>query len=67
MKRFSTVAACALCFLAVTACTQESEAPAEQAGGQIEESAQEAGAEVGEATEGQTEEAGGKPGESTQE
>ena len=70
MKRFATVAACAVCFLAMTACTQESAGPAEQAGKKIDKAVEETKAEVGEAVEhtaDKLEEAGETLRESTKE
>jgi F0F1-type ATP synthase membrane subunit b/b' len=51
MKRVISLAACAFCLLAVAACSQESEGPAEQAGKQIDEAVEEAQQEVDETVE----------------
>ena len=51
MKRFKMVAACALPLLAIMACTQKSEGPAEQAGKKVDEAVQETTSAVGEAAE----------------
>lgn len=63
MKRFLTVAACSLCFFAVTACSQKAEAPAEQAATQTEQPAQEAKAEGGGSPMTPAEGGGGTQGE----